>query len=242
MENLRLAILASGSGSTGEVIFDKAVVVITNNPDAGVIERAKKAHLPCEILSRPKYRVFAQSGEVDKESSALRYGEELLRILEKYSANFVSQNGWSILTPKNVIFAYGDRIVNSHPAPLDPGYPDFGGSGMHGLAVHAAVLYFAQNVGRPFSTEVTLHKAVEDYDKGPLLARSFVKIEGDDTPETLQARVKEIEVRQNVDFWNMVEETGKLVEIKRDGRLILPGEEDLLEEAKRRAVEAYPKG
>lgn len=242
MEKLRLAVLASGSGSTGEVILDKAVLVITNNHEAGVINRAKEHDTPFEVLRRTDFRVVDSAGEVDKPASSLRYGEALIKVFQEYGVDFVSQNGWSVLTPANVVEEYKDRIVNSHPAPLDPGYPDFGGQGMHGLAVHQAVLNFARLIKRPFKTEVTLHKAVEEYDKGALLAYSAVEILGGDSAESLQERVKEVEKEQNRMFWEKVAQTGKLVEIRRPSRLILPGEEQFLKEAKRLAIEQYPKG
>ncbi len=235
MEKICLAILASGSGTTGEVLFDKAVVVVTNNPDAGVIKRAKKYDIPCEVRMRKDYQ------ENGKYSPSL-YGEELIRIFKEYNVNFISQNGWAILTPANVIAAFSDRIVNSHPAPLDPGHLDFGGVGMHGLAVYLAVLNFARLIKRPFQTEVTLHKVVEEYDKGSLLAYTPVDILSGDSPESLQERVKEAEKKQNVSVWKKLEQTGKLVTVERPSRLILPGEEEILEQAKRQAIEQYPKG
>lgn len=242
MEKVKLAILASGAGSTGEVLFERAVVVVTNNPDAGVIERAKKHHIPVKVIPRKDYQVIDISGEVDKVKSLEKYGEALIKIFQRYGANFVSQNGWSILTPASTVAFYKDRIVNAHPAPLDPGYPDFGGQGMHGLAVHAAVLNFARAIDRPFQTEVTLHKVVEEYDKGALLASTAVSILPTDSPEVLQKRVQEVERKQNIEFWNKVEQTGKLETVVRPRRLILPEEVDILEKAKQNAIAKYPHG
>src|ERR1700741_1696313 len=120
---MKLAIFASGKGSTAEAILDKASLVITNDPEAGVIERAKNAGVPVEI--------------VEREGKALeQFGEELLKVLKKYDIEFISQNGWELLTPGNVIKVFEVSITNNHPAPLDPVYPDFGGKGMKGLAVH----------------------------------------------------------------------------------------------------------
>lgn len=242
MEKLRLAILASGAGSTGEVIFDKAVVVITNNPDAGVIGRAKRHNIPYKVMSRKNYQVLGQDGEVDVEKSREKYGQALLEVFQNYDVDFISQNGWSILTPANVVVQFRDHIVNAHPAPLDPGHFDFGGQGMHGLAVHQAVLNFARNISRPFPTEVTLHKVTEKYDEGALLAYTPVEILSDDTAETLQKRVQEAERKQNVEFWNKVEQTRKLVVIERPGRLILPEEVGILDKAKADAIEQFPHG
>lgn len=242
MEKIRLAILASGSGSTGEPIFERCVVVITNNPDAGVIERAKKYGIPTEIMPRKNYQVVGPDGKVDVEKSREKYGEALIAVFKKCRVNWISQNGWAILTPVNIITTFPDHIVNSHPAPLDPGYPDFGGGGMHGLAVHQAVLNFAKALHRPFKTEVTLHKVVEEYDKGEILVYTPVEVLSNDTPESLQERVKEAEKKQNKDFWDKVEETGKLEVIKRPSRLILPEEIEILEAAKKAAIEKYPHG
>lgn len=231
-----MAILASGSGSTGEVLFDKAVVVVTNNPDVGVIERTKKHGVLCEVRMRRDY-------QIDGKNAPQKYGEELIRIFEQYGVNFISQNGWSILTPVNVINAFENRIVNAHPAPLDPPYPDFGGKGMHGLAVHQAVLNFARSINRPFQTEVTLHKVTEKYDEGSILAYTPVEILPNDTPQILQARVKEAEKEQNADFWIKVEGLGKLPPvIQRPERLILPNEVEVLAEAKEKAILQYPHG
>ena len=141
---MKLAIFASGTGSTAEVIFDKASLVITNNPQAGVIERAKRAGVPVKVVTR--------AGK-----SLEQFGEELLAVLKKHQIEFISQNGWELLTPSNVIKKFEGKIVNNHPAPLDPGYPDFGGKGMKGLAVHQAVLNFAKVLNRPFKTEICLH-------------------------------------------------------------------------------------
>lgn len=243
MSNLKLAILASGSGSTAEPLFDLATLIITNNPQAGIIQRAQAAGIDCIVLSRKDYLVYKENSEVDHTATRLKYGASLLATFRIYEIDHISQNGWSVMTPANVIKMFEGKIINSHPAPLDPGYPDFGGIGMHGLAVHAAVLHFKKMVNRPFDyTEVCLHQVTEEYDKGPAVAASLVKIEPTDTPETLQARIKEVEKQQNRNFWTKVATEGKISPIYRHQRLILPGEEQILEEAKKRAIAEYPRG
>lgn len=248
----QIAILASGSGSTAEPVFDYACVVITNNPDAGIIERVESYNqkngtdLAFEIRSRKNFYVLdPKTGEVDKKASRLNYGEELLKILHQYGAKYVFQLGWAILTPGNVIDTYKNYIVNSHPAPLDPKtHIDFGGPGMHGLAPHEAVIQFYKRVSpqRDFQTAVTLHKATEEYDKGEMLMYTPVPIKPNDTAETLQARVKEVERKQNRNYAQEVIDAGRLVKLFNSHRVILPGEEKFLEEAKRIALEKYPKG
>lgn len=242
MEKIKLGIFASGSGTTGEVIFDKAVVVLTNNPEAGVIGLAKKHQVPCEIIKpRSEFRIYHPDGAINKETSSEKYGEHIIDLLEKYQITHGSLNGFDTLMPKNVVSKY--QIVNSHPAPLDPGFLDFGGVGMHGLAVHLAVLEFAKMINRPFKTAVYLHRVAEEYDKGELLVFTEVEIKENDSPESLQARVKKAEKTQNKLFWEEIEKNGgKLIPVVRKDRVILKGEENLLETAKKKAIARYPKG
>ncbi len=243
MAKLNLAILASGGGSTAEPLFDIASLIITNNPNAGIIQRAEGSKIDCIVISRKDYLVYKSNGEIDQQASKVKYGQSLMAAFRIYDINFISQNGWSVMTPTNVIDGYKDKIINSHPAPLDPGYLDFGGVGMHGLAVHAAVLNFKRLANRPFNyTEVCLHFVTEDYDKGQAVAATLVPFVEGDTPESLQIRVKEAEKQQNKAFWSRVKETGLITPIHRTQRLILPGEEAILEEAKKQAIAQYPNG
>ncbi|MDO8638814.1 MAG: formyltransferase family protein [Candidatus Daviesbacteria bacterium] len=244
MEKIRLGIFASGSGTTGEVIFDKAVVVLTNNPEAGVIDLAKKHNVACEVLPpRSEFRIYNPDGGVNKELSSENYGNYIIKLLEKYQITHGSLNGFDTLMPENVTEKF--LMVNSHPGPLDPGFLDFGGVGMHGLAVHQAVLEFSKMIKNPFpfKTAVCLHLVNKEFDKGKLVSYKEVEVKEDDSAESLQTRVKEAEKIQNKEFWNRVEQNGgKLVVISRYERVIFPGEEKFLEEAKIRAIAMYPKG
>lgn len=244
MGKLNLAILASGSGSTAEPLFESASLIVTNNENAGIRERAQRSGIDCIVLSRKEYLVYKPNGEIDQEASRIKYGQSLLAAFRIYEVTHISQNGWSIMTPINVLQAFSDKVINSHPAPLDPGFSDFGGIGMHGLAVHAAVLNFKRMINRPFEyTEVVLHQVTPEYDKGLAVAATLVPIDPNDTPESLQQRVKEAEKIQNKNFWNQVQQSGGVIKpIYRTQRLIYPVEEPILEEAKRRAIAQYPKG
>jgi folate-dependent phosphoribosylglycinamide formyltransferase PurN len=226
---MKLAIFGSGIGSTAEAIFNKASLVVTNNPTAGIIQKAKDAGLPVEIVER-------------EGKSLEQFGEELLEVLKKHQIEFISQNGWELLTPGNVIKAFEGKITNNHPAPLDPGHPDFGGKGMKGLTVHQAVLNFAGAVNRPFKTEIDIHLITEEFDKGELVAIREVEILQDDTPQGLQSRVKEVEKSLMKDFWDEVEETGKIEIIRRSERIIKSEELEILEKAKQEAIAQFGKG
>lgn len=218
---MKLAILASGTGSTAEVLFKYASVVITNNPSAGVIQRAKNAGISVEIV----------------EKNGLD-----LEVLGKYSFDFITQNGWEMITPSNVCQKYAGKITNNHPAPLDPGHPDFGGKGMKGLIVHQAVLNFFTKVKRPFNSEICIHLVNPELDKGELLAYKSVEIMENDTAQSLQARVKEVEKRLIAQFWEKAERDGKLIPIQRESRLIRPEEFGILDDEKARAIAQFQKG
>ena len=241
MEKIRLAILASGSGTTTEAIIKSKKVdvalVVTNNKDAAVVEKAQKLMVEVEIVPRAPYKVV-KDGVEDMEASRLSYGQVLLDKFAQYQVNWVSQNGWMVLTPENVVEQFEGRIVNQHPGPLDPGYPDFGGVGMYRIRVHAAVLNFARRIKRPFQTEATIHQVNEKYDQGELLMTHQVEILDNDSPETLQKRVLPVEHQLQIDFWQKVQ-NGGVTSFKRTQRLILPGEEKILEEAKKLAIEQY---
>lgn len=229
----RLAILASGEGSTGEVLFDKATLLVVSNSQARVLERINKYNkehryrLNFELVSRAAFRDRAE------------FGQALFKVLKKYQINFISQNGWTVYTPENVLSFYKGRLINSHPGPLDPGYPDFGGKGMNDLVIHGAVIYFAKHTSRDFKTEITLHQVTREFDKGEIVAFREVDILKEDNPESLQQRVKNVERELLRDFWSEVEKTGEIKTIKKDTRVIKPGEEPILEEAKRAAIEKY---
>lgn len=220
---MKLAIFASGTGSTAQVIFKYASVLLTNNPEAPVIEKAKNAGIPVEI--------------VEKNGMNLEeFGGKILEVLSKYECDFLSQNGWEMITPGNVCRMYQGKITNNHPAPLDPGYPDFGGKGMKGLSVHQAVLNFFKRVNRPFNSEICIHLVNQELDKGSLLSYQPVEILKSDSAQSLQSRIKEAEKKLIAEFWEKVEKDGKLVPIQREKRLIRPEEFGILEEAKSEAL------
>lgn len=194
---LRLAILISGSGSTMEAIVKSCkngklknkiepVVVISNKENIPGIDKAKRLNVSVEIVKNNKY---------------------LLSILKKYKPDIISQNGWLPLTPANVIKEYKNKIFNQHPAPLDPDNKDrkgnslhFGGKGMHGLAVHKAVLDFQRKAKRRFPTEATIHKVTEKFDEGEVVARLEVPVLSSDTPESLAKRVLPFEHKLFIEF------------------------------------------
>lgn len=230
---MKLAILASGTGSTSEALFELSSLVIVSDPKAPVIARVKKynltgkKNLPCVIIDRNYYKDRKQ------------FGEALIEILKKHRIEFVSQNGWTVYTPEDVVDRYRGKIINAHPGPLDPGFPDFGGPKMNDLAVHQSVINFVSKIKRPFKTEIDLHLVNEQFDRGELVAIKEVEVNKDDTAEILQQRLKEVEKEFLKEFWKMIEKSGEIKVIQRPKRVILKGEEKLLLEAKKEAIEKY---
>ena len=172
----RVAILASGNGTNAEAIMShfralgdaasgSVVLVASNRAIAGVLDRARAANVATEHFDA-------------RDPAALG------RLLETYDVDIVALAGYLKLVPSDVIARYRGRIINVHPGPL----PEFGGAGMYGMHVHAAVV-----AARRDETAVTVHLVDERYDHGETLARWPVPVLPDDTPERLAARVLAVE-------------------------------------------------
>ena len=171
---VRVAVLVSGGGTNLQALLDalresplaRVARVISNRPDAGALSRARQAGVPAIVLQNP--------GDA----------AELLAALA--DAQLVVLAGYLKLVPAAVVSRFRGRMINIHPALL----PDFGGPGMYGRRVHAAVLASgAQESG------ATVHFADEVFDRGAIIAQEKVRVEPGDTPETLAARVLEAEHR-----------------------------------------------
>jgi len=172
----RIAVLASGGGSNLQAILDhfsalgsarsgSVVLVASNKPDAMALHRARRAGIPtCPI------------DPADTEA--------LLTLLERHSIDLIVLAGYLKLVPPAVTERYRGRVINVHPAPL----PAFGGAGMYGTRVHAAVL--AQ---KATMTGVTVHFVDDRYDHGAVIAHWPVPIHHDDSVESLAARVLRVE-------------------------------------------------
>lgn len=173
----RLAILASGSGSNAEKIMEffknspKAQVglVASNKADAFVHERAKKFGVPSITFSKK---------ELD--------GGILLEKLQSEKIDWVILAGFLLKIPVDLIRAFPDRMVNIHPALL----PNYGGKGMYGSFVHEAVKAAGET-----QTGITIHLVNENYDEGKIVFQAATPLFPEDTPETIAAKVHELEHR-----------------------------------------------
>jgi phosphoribosylglycinamide formyltransferase-1 len=180
---IRIGVLASGGGSNLQAIIDACargeidgavVVVISNNPRAGALDRARRAGIPAVAMH---HRAFPDRDTFDAK---------LVEILHSYAVDLVCLAGFMRILGPAFIGEFPGRIMNIHPALL----PSFGGLGMYGERVHRAVL----DSGVKFSG-CTIHFANEAPDGGPIILQAVVPVRDDDTPETLAARIAREEHR-----------------------------------------------
>ncbi|MGC9059957.1 MAG: phosphoribosylglycinamide formyltransferase [Thermoplasmata archaeon] len=177
---LKLGVLASGRGTDFQSIIDaerqnffdaKIVVLISNNPDAYALERAKQNGIPAHVISH-------------KGKTREIHEKEITEVLEKYGVELVVLAGYTRTFTSFFVNRWRNRIINIHPALL----PLFGGKGFYGLKVHEAVLSSGMKV-----SGCTVHFVTEEIDGGPIIIQKCVEVREDDTPETLAERVLEKE-------------------------------------------------
>lgn len=145
-------------------------MIITNKPQAGVIQRAERLGIPCLYFT----------------NAELREGTRPIALMKEHGVELIILAGYLCLITPIYIMEYPERIINIHPALL----PSFGGQGMYGNRVHAAVIASgAQESG------ITIHLVDEDYDHGRHLLQATCPVRPDDTVDTLAARIHELEHR-----------------------------------------------
>jgi len=173
-----VGVLASGNGTNLQAILDasqapksieaKVAVVISNEPKAFALERARKTGVDAVVVN---HRDF---------DTRERFEEKLIEELDSRKVDLVCLAGFMrILTPFFVRH-YQGRMMNIHPALL----PLFGGKGFYGDKVHRAAL----ESGMKFSG-CTVHFVTEETDGGPIILQASVPILDDDTAETLAGRI-----------------------------------------------------
>ena len=177
---LRLAVLVSGGGTNLQAIIDaidkktitnaEISVVISNNPGAYALERAKTHGIDALCVSPKNYENRAA------------FNQALLETLQSYKPDLVVLAGCLVVIPEIMVKAFPNKIINIHPALI----PAFCGTGYYGLKVHEAVLKRGAKV-----TGATVHFVDEGTDTGPIILQKAVEVEEGDTPEILQRRVME---------------------------------------------------
>lgn len=172
----RIVILASGNGTNAERIMTyfadselaEVALVLTNNPDAGVLSRAEKAGVNALTLSKNVYA----------------HGEHFLEFLEASQPDLIVCAGYLKLVPAEVVTAFEGRIINIHPSLL----PKYGGKGMYGMRVHEAVI-----ANGDAQSGITIHQVNEVYDQGEILLQERIPVESGWTPSELAQAIHKLE-------------------------------------------------
>ena len=177
---LKLAVLVSGGGTNLQAVMDaidagtitnaQISVVISNNPNAYALERAKNHGIEAVCISPKTFP--------DREA----FNQALLAKIQSYGVDLVVLAGCLVVIPEIMVKAYPNRIINIHPALI----PSFCGTGYYGLKVHEGVLARGVKV-----TGATVHFVDEGTDTGPIILQKAVEVKEGDTPKILQQRVME---------------------------------------------------
>lgn len=172
----KIAIFASGSGTNAQNIIEyfanKSDIgvcrIYSNNKDAYVLTRAKNFNIPTYTFDKNEFFTT----------------DNVLRQLQNDGSDLIVLAGFLWLIPKNILDNYNNRIVNIHPALL----PNYGGKGMYGSFVHEAVI----NAGEKESG-ISIHFVNEKYDEGEVIFQAKCKIDKNDTPDSLAAKIHTLE-------------------------------------------------
>jgi phosphoribosylglycinamide formyltransferase-1 len=173
---IRIAIFASGSGSNAQKLMEyfrrspdaEISLVLTNNSDAYVLQRADNFEIPSHIFDRNEF--YNTDNVVD--------------LLKNLDIDLIVLAGFMWLIPKNLIAEFPGRIINIHPALL----PKFGGKGMYGDFVHKAVMDAKETEGG-----ITIHYVNENYDEGEYIHQAKYKIDKEDNLEMIKFKGQQLE-------------------------------------------------
>ncbi|MBR3970552.1 MAG: phosphoribosylglycinamide formyltransferase [Ruminococcus sp.] len=175
-----IVVLVSGGGTNlqalidaekaGEILGGKITCVISSNPAAYALERAKNNGISTRIIPRRDY------------SDSKAYSIAVLNALDEEQADLVVLAGFMTILDECVTSKYAYKIINVHPALI----PSFCGEGYYGLKVHEAALSYGVKV-----SGATIHFVNEEADAGAIILQGVVNVEKDDTPEILQKRIME---------------------------------------------------
>ena len=178
--NKRIAVLVSGGGTNlqalmdaqgrGEIAGGEIVAVLSNNPEAYALERAKKAGIPGYVLTREEY------------PTARDLTVALVKRLQELDIDLVVMAGFMTIVTEELFQSYANAVINIHPSLI----PSFCGAGCFGLHVHEKALSYGVKV-----SGATVHFVTQECDAGPIILQKAVEVLPGDTPEVLQRRIME---------------------------------------------------
>lgn len=171
----KIVLFTSGSGTNAEKIVEyfkdhtliQVVLLLSNNPNAFALERAKKYNVPTRVFSRQQF-----------------HGSEVLAWLQQYQITHIVLAGFLWLIPSDLIKAFPHRIINIHPSLL----PKYGGKGMYGMKVHEAVVKEGEK-----ETGITIHEVDALYDEGKILFQAQCSVEPTETPQQIADKIHGLE-------------------------------------------------
>jgi phosphoribosylglycinamide formyltransferase-1 len=171
----RMVIFASGAGSNAQKIIDyfkekttaEIVLIVSNNPDAGVIEIAAKENIPVLLIEKNQ---FKESG--------------YLKEIKKSNPDLIILAGFLWKIPAVLIQSFPHKIINIHPALL----PAYGGKGMYGNAVHTAVVAAQEK-----ESGITIHFVDEKYDHGETIFQAKCSLSENENAESLAKKIHKLE-------------------------------------------------
>ena len=175
-----IAVLVSGGGTNLQALIDavndgrikngRISLVLSSNPDAYALTRARKNNIPVLVVPRSDYDCRAS------------FTDAIVNALSEYDTDLIVLAGFMYILDSSFVKKYENRIMNVHPALI----PSFCGEGMYGLRPHKAALERGVKI-----TGATVHFVNEVADGGRIILQKAVAVEEGDTPETLQKRVME---------------------------------------------------
>ncbi|WP_417212906.1 phosphoribosylglycinamide formyltransferase [Bizionia sp.] len=182
----RIVIFASGSGSNAENLIKfflnnahvEVTHVMTNNPHAKVLERAKNLNISAFSFNR---QAFSKSDDV-------------LNILQTFQPDLIVLAGFLWKFPEHILAAFPNKVINIHPALL----PNYGGKGMYGMHVHHAIV-----ANKEIETGISIHYVNEHYDEGALIFQATCPVLPTDTAEGVAEKIHALEMKH---FPKVIEE------------------------------------
>ena len=172
----RIAIFASGSGSNAQKLMEyfkrssdvEVALVLTNNSDAYVLQRADNFEIPSHIFDKQE---FTQTNNI-------------VNLLKNMEIDLVVLAGFLWLIPSNLLQAFPNQIINIHPSLL----PKYGGKGMYGDKVHLEIM-----INKEYESGITIHFVNEHFDEGEIIHQSHFKIDKNDDLEMIKFKGQQLE-------------------------------------------------
>lgn len=175
-----IVVLVSGGGTNLQALIDaekngiiksgRITGVISSNPKAFALERAKNNNINADVIQRKDFSDFHS------------YDLALANLLKSKEADLVILAGFMTILGHEVISAFKNKMINIHPSLI----PSFCGEGYYGLKVHRAAIEKGVKL-----SGATTHFVTEECDGGPIIMQKAIEVKDNDTPETLQRRIME---------------------------------------------------